>query len=87
LAHRIVDLEKPVHTVFDVKFYWAMFRIGEVRLQLDTVIDQGSRAPQLLPNLVLGEGFVGESYLATPALEAAGDGNTLGRDVLGITPQ
>ena len=86
LAQRIVDLEKPAHTVFDVRFYWAMFRIGEARLQLDTVIDQGSRAPQLLPSLVLGEGFAGASYLATPALEAAPDRNVLGRDALGITP-
>jgi len=86
LAQRIVDLEKPAHTVFDVRFYWAMFRVGEARLQLDTVIDQGSRAPQLLPSLVLGEGFVGASYLATPALEAAPDRNVLGRDALGITP-
>ena len=87
LAQRIVDLEKPAHTVFDVRFYWAMFRIGEARLQLDTVIDQGSRAPQLLPSLVLSEGFVGESYLATPALEAAPDRHVLGRKALGITPQ
>ena len=57
-----------------------MFRIGEARLQLDTVIDQGSRAPQLLPSLVLSEGFLGESYLATPALEAAPDRNVLGRE-------
>jgi hypothetical protein len=86
LAHRIVDLEKPAHTVFDVRFYWAMFRIGEARLQLDTVIDQGSRAPQLLPSLVLGEGFVGESYLATPAMEAASDRGVLGREAFGNTP-
>jgi len=86
LAQRIIELEKPAHTVFDVRFYWAMFRIGEARLQLDTVIDQGSRAPQLLPSLVLNEGFVGESYLATPALEAAPDRHVLGREALGITP-
>ena len=87
LAQRIVDLEKPAHTVFDVRFYWAMFRVGEARLQLDTVIDQGSRAPQLLPSLVLGEGFVGASYLARPALEAAEDRQVLGRNALGTTPQ
>ena len=86
LAHRIVDLEKPAHTVFDVRFYWAMFRVGEARLQTDTVIDQGSRAPQLLPSLVLGEGFVGESYLATPAMEAATDRSVLGREAFGTTP-
>ena len=66
LSRRIIELEKPAHTVFDVKFYWAMFRVGEARLQLDTIIDQGSRAPQLLPPLALGQGFVGESYLAAP---------------------
>ena len=82
LSRRIIDLEKPAHTVFDVKFYWAMFRLGEARLQLDTVIDQGSRAPQLLPQLVLGQGFVGESYLAAPANESANDRYVLGRDPL-----
>ena len=86
LCRRIVDLEKPAHTVFDTRFYWDMFRVGEARLQLDTFIDQGSRAPQLLPNLILGRGFVGESYLAPPALEAAHDRDTLGRDALGMAP-
>ena len=82
LSRRIVELEKPAHTVFDVKFYWAMFRVGEARLQLDTVIDQGSRAPQLLPELVLGQGFLGESYLAPPVPENARDRMILGRDQL-----
>jgi phage tail-like protein len=86
LAQRIIDLEKPAHTVFEVKFYWAMFRIGEARLQLDTVLDQGSRAPQLLPHAVLDQAFVGESYLAPPALEDARDRYVLGRDSLGGTP-
>jgi phage tail-like protein len=86
LSRRIVDLEKPAHTVFDVRFYWDMFRVGEARLQLDTIIDQGSRAPQLLPKLVLGQGFVGESYLAPTALEGARDRNVLGRHALGVTP-
>jgi len=84
LSQRIIELEKPAHTVFDIRFYWAMFRVGDARLELDTVIDQGSRAPQLLPNLILGQGFLGESYLAPPALETAGDRDVLGRDALGI---
>ena len=86
LSRRIIDLEKPAHTVFDVKFYWAMFRLGEARLQLDTVIDQGSRAPQLLPALILGQGFVGESFLAPQASESARDRYILGRDPLARTP-
>ncbi len=82
LSRRIIELEKPAHTVFDVKFYWAMFRVGEARLALDTVIAQGSRAPQLLPELVLGQGFVGESYLAPPVPENVCDRMILGRDPL-----
>jgi hypothetical protein len=79
-------LEKPAHTVFDVKFYWAMFRIGEARLELDTLIDQGSRAPQLLPRLILGQGFVGESYLGPPVPEDASDRYILGRNPLVRNP-
>jgi phage tail-like protein len=82
LSRRIVELEKPAHTVFELKFYWQMFRVGEARLQLDTLIQQGSRAPELLPSLRLGRGFIGESYLAPPDSEAANDRYVLGRDPL-----
>lgn len=87
LSRRIVELEKPAHTVFDVKFYWAIFRIGEARLQLDTLIEQGSRAPQLLPKLILDQGFVGESYLAPPVPENVSDRLILGRDPLRNDPR
>lgn len=87
LSRRIVELEKPAHTVFDVKFYWAIFRIGEARLQLDTLIEQGSRASQLLPKLILDQGFVGESYLAPPVPQDATDRLILGRDPLRNDPR
>ncbi|HET6980067.1 MAG TPA: phage tail protein [Pyrinomonadaceae bacterium] len=87
LSRRIIDLEKPAHTVFDVKFYWEMFRIGEARLALDTLLDQGSRAPQLLPGLALNRGFIGSSYLAAPAAEDAHDRYVLGRDPLDRDPR
>lgn len=64
LAERIIELEKPAHTIFDIKFYWALFRVGDARLGSDTLIDLGSRAPQLRPSMILGENFVGESWLA-----------------------
>ena len=87
LSRRVVELEKPAHTVFDVKFYWAIFRIGEARLQLDTMIEQGSRAPELMPRLILDQGFVGGSYLAPPVPEDASDRLILGRDSLRNDPR
>ena len=82
LARRIIELEKPEHTVFEIKFYWAIFRIGEARLGNDTLIDRGSRAPQLMPRLIMGDNYVGESWLAPTAAEEATDRQVLGRDQL-----
>ena len=39
----IVDIEKPAHTDFEVKPYWALFQVGTARLWFDTVIGEGSR--------------------------------------------
>lgn len=62
-AERIVDLQRPAHTVFELRFFWAAFRVGEARLGEDTLIELGSRAPELLEALVLGREHLGESYL------------------------
>jgi phage tail-like protein len=78
LTRRIVNLEKPAHTIFDVKFYWAMFRTGEARLGFDTLIDYGSRAPQLMPPMVLGEGYLAGAYLAPGHPQDATDRQILG---------
>ena len=66
LARRIVELQKPAHTAFDVRFYWSAFRVGEARIGEGTVIGLGSRSPQLLRPAVLGAGHAGESVLAGP---------------------
>jgi phage tail-like protein len=63
LARRIVDLEKPAHTVFDARFYWAFNRIGEARLGLDTQLGAGSRAPELIPDAVVGRAYLGGSFV------------------------
>lgn len=65
LVRRIVELEKPAHTVCDYRFYWNLFRLEEVRLGLDTLLGLGSRDPRLSPELIVGEGFVGESRVGT----------------------
>jgi phage tail-like protein len=64
LAERVVALEKPAHTVFDVRFSWSAFRLGEARLGSDTVAERGSRAAALLATTVLGRARIGESFLA-----------------------
>jgi phage tail-like protein len=83
LAQRIINLEKPAHTVFDLKFYWNSFRVGEARLGADTLLDLGSRAPQLQPAMILGEGYVGESHLGEQPVQDAPDRYLLGNEPLG----
>ncbi len=56
----IIEREKPAHTQFEVKYFWALFQIGNARLGIDTNIGEGSR----FVSLVLGENFLGQSFLA-----------------------
>jgi phage tail-like protein len=63
LARRIIALEKPAHSIFDIRFYFAANRIGEARLGRDTAIGAGSRAPELLPPAILGRAYAGESFV------------------------
>jgi phage tail-like protein len=64
LAERIVDLEKPAHTTFDVRFYWDAFRVGQARLGIDTLVDLGSRSPLVLSSTVLNQAVLGTTLLA-----------------------
>lgn len=70
LARRIIALEKPAHTIFDVRFYFAANRVGEARLGVDTAIGAGSRAEELVPPALLGRAYAGESFIGAglPAL-------------------
>ena len=63
LARRVVDVQKPAHTTYDVKFFWAAFRIGEARLEDDTLLASGSRIPELIEPAVLGRDYIGTSTL------------------------
>lgn len=52
-VERLVEREKPAHTEFEVKPFWDLFRVGDARVGLDTVLDRGSRyLPLLLPGAV-----------------------------------
>jgi phage tail-like protein len=86
LAHKIVQLEKPAHTTYDIRFFWALFRIGEARLGLDTQLDVGSRNPNFPAAFVLGHQALAEGYLASatrplPPDRIAGNGCITSRAV------
>ena len=67
LAKRITDLVKPAHTSFAVKFFWAMFRVGEARVGLETIPSESGRSE----DTVLGDTYLGEGHLAvTPPWNA-----------------
>jgi hypothetical protein len=72
LARRIIEVEKPAHTEFDVRFYWAMNRVGEARLGQDSELGAGSRAPELIPPALIGTSYIGSSFVAGPQGPLAG---------------
>jgi phage tail-like protein len=84
-TQKLLDLEKPAHTTCQVKYYWAAFRVGGNRLGVDSVLDQGSRAAQLLPPLLLHQVALGEGYLAPAYPWDLGDRQVLARDRLGLS--
>ena len=59
LAQRVAQQEKPAHTDFDVKLYWAVFSAGLSRVGLETVVGPSSRFAALL----LGQGSMAGSFL------------------------
>ena len=59
MLERIIRLEKPAHTRFDVLRFWDYFRVGEARLGLDTELGEEGR---FLP-IILGRDYLSEGYV------------------------
>jgi phage tail-like protein len=64
LAERVVALQKPAHTVCEVRFYWSAFRVGLARLGEDTAI---SCPPPRYPRFHLGRDTAGAAALGGPS--------------------
>ncbi len=73
---RVVRTQKPAHTSYDVKTYWAAFRVGEARVGLESIVGQGSR----FVAIVLGRGRLAESYATGAPPWDAADRLVVGRD-------
>jgi hypothetical protein len=82
MVSRIVDLEKPAHTDYEVRRYWDYFRVGEARLGIDTILGEDAR---FLP-MILGQNALSQGYLAYPPPMNAGDRVVLDRDRIGAMP-
>ncbi len=80
LADRIIRLEKPAHTVYDVRYFWAAFRAGNARLGEDTVLGPGSRSPDLWPGFELGSRHLSEAFLAARPPRDCTDRLQVGQD-------
>jgi phage tail-like protein len=81
LVRRVTAAVKPAHTEFDAVLYWALFRVGEVRVGFDTVLGRGSR----FVSLVLGRTPLADGYLTAQTPGGERDRYITGRDPLGST--
>ena len=60
---RIVEKERPAHTAFEVRPYWALFQTGIARLGSDTALGEGARFTAIdLGRSALGQGFIGYGH-------------------------
>ena len=63
LAAARLAQEKPAHTAFTVRQFWALFRVGEARLGEETLLGEGGRfVPLRLGSVALAEGALGAAY-------------------------
>jgi hypothetical protein len=66
-ARRVVEQQKPAHTAFDVRPYWAAFELGDARLGVDTRLGAGARRAAL----VLDRSRLAQAGLASPPAHVA----------------
>jgi phage tail-like protein len=82
MVERIVRLEKPAHTLFDIRRYFDYFRAGEARLGIDTVLGAESR----FVAMVLDRNYLADGYLAPDPPMGAPDRVVSDRDRAGLLP-
>ena len=74
----IVRREKPAHTDYEVKLFWALFQAGSARLGEDTVLGESARYVAI----VLGASYLGQGLLGHGQPWNVSERRVLGRDRL-----
>ena len=74
----VVHREKPAHTDYDVKLFWALFQAGTARLGEDTVLGESARYVAI----VLGATYLGQGLLGHGQPWNVSGRRVLGRDRL-----
>lgn len=67
-VQRVLEREKPAHTVAEVRLAFDLFRVGEARLEIDTLLHEGlARRPELaaLSRSILGRAEIGLARLSS----------------------
>lgn len=82
MVGHIINLEKPAHTQFDLRYYWAGFRLGEARLGLDTAVTDTPR----FFKMILGQHYLAYGYLSPSHPHNVTDRHVIDRDRLGKLP-
>ena len=77
----LVAREKPAHAAFDVRPFWALFRVGDARLGIDTTLGESAR----FAAIELGRSALAEGNLAWGLPWTAPDRRVVGRDAPGAT--
>jgi phage tail-like protein len=75
-VRRVVEVERPAHTVVDVQPFWAALRVGEARVGLETIVGQGGR----YVDLVLGRGRLAQTQIPGGETWRGEDRVVVGRD-------
>lgn len=82
MVTRLIGLEKPAHTQFEVRRYFDGFRIAEARLGIDTTLDRTNR----FTDLILGRNYLSEGYLESDHPMSVRERLVSDRDRLGKIP-
>jgi phage tail-like protein len=80
LAQRVAQNEKPAHTDFSVRLYWAAFCVGQARVGLETVVGPSSR----FAAMVLDQSLLAASSLGFVLPWSVRGRVVAGRDQVGV---